>query len=719
MLLTPMPRLPHLVLVGALALPLALAARENPKLKYPESKKVDQADDYHGNKVEDPYRWLEDANSGETKSWVEAQNGVTFAFLRGLPDREALKARLTELYNFERYGTPFEVGGRYFFSKNDGLQNQNVIYTTSKLGEKPTVLLDPNTLSTDGTVSLSGYSISDDGKLMAYGVQTSGSDWIEWRLRDVGTQKDLPDKVEYSKFSGASWTADGKGFFYSAYDKPDEATKLQKTNYFQKLYYHKLGTPQTEDTLVYERKDQKDWGFGGTVSDDGKFLVIRVSQGTSPKNRLFYRKLEGGPVAQPVVELMPEPDALYQFLGNEGDVLYFRTDKNASRRRVIAVDTSKKGSAPVELIPEAKESLEAVSFVGGKFICTYLKDAASVVLVFDNKGKRIGEVKLPGIGTATGFGGRPESKETFFSFASFTAPSSSYRYDLKTGAVTPVFQPKVKFNPADYVTEQVFYPSKDGTKVPMFISYKKGMKKDGTNPTYLYGYGGFNIAITPSFSVANLVWMEKGGIFAVANIRGGDEYGEEWHEQGTRMKKQNVFDDFIAAGEFLVAQKYTSKEHLGIGGGSNGGLLVGAVTNQRPDLFAAAVPAVGVMDMLRFQKFTIGWAWVSDYGSSEESPEMFKYLKAYSPLHNIKPGTKYPSVMVTTSDHDDRVVPAHSYKYAAALQAAQAGDAPVLIRIETKSGHGAGRPTSKIIEEAADRWAFLWNALAPKKPAVP
>lgn len=714
-----MPRPLHLALVGALALPIALAARDNPKLKYPESKKVEQVDEYHGNKVADPYRWLEDANAADTKSWVEAQNGVTFAFLRGLPDREALKARLTELYNFERYSTPFEIGGRYFFSKNDGLQNQNVIYTVGKLGDKPTVLLDPNTLAADGTVSLSSYSISDDGKTMAYGVQTSGSDWIEWRVRDVATQKDQTDKIEYSKFSGASWTADGKGFFYSAYDKPDESSKLQKVNYFQKLWFHKLGTPQSQDVLVYERKDQKDWGFGGTVSDDGKFLVIRVSQGTSPKNRLFYRKLDGGPTAQPVVELMPEPDALYQFVGNEGDTLFFRTDKNASRRRVIAVDTSKKGAAPVELIPEAKESLESVSFVGGKFICTYLKDAASVVLVFDNKGKRIGEVKLPGIGTATGFAGRPESTETFFSFTSFTAPASSYRYDLKTGAVTPVFQPKVKFNPADYVTEQVFYKSKDGTKVPMFISYKKGMKKDGKNPTYLYGYGGFNIAITPSFSVANLVWMEKGGIFAVANIRGGDEYGEEWHEQGTRMKKQNVFDDFIAAGEYLVAEKYTSKEHLGIGGGSNGGLLVGAVTNQRPDLFAAAVPAVGVMDMLRFQKFTIGWAWVSDYGSSEESPEMFNYLKSYSPLHNIKPGVKYPSVMVTTSDHDDRVVPAHSYKYAAALQAAQAGDAPVLIRIETKSGHGAGRPTSKIIEEAADRWAFLWNALAPQKPNVP
>ncbi|MBS0660862.1 MAG: S9 family peptidase [Verrucomicrobia bacterium] len=709
----------QLALVGALALPAFLAARDNPKLKYPESKKVDQVDEYHGNKVPDPYRWLEDANSAETKSWVEAQNGVTFAFLRGLPDREALKARLTELYNFERYSTPFSEGGRYFFSKNNGLQNQNVIYTAGKLGDQPTVLLDPNTLAADGTVSLSSYSISEDGKTMAYGVQTSGSDWIEWRVRDVATQKDLTDKIEYSKFSGASWTADGKGFFYSAYDKPDESSRLQKVNYFQKLWFHKVGTPQSQDVLVYERKDQKDWGFGGTVSDDGKFLVIRVSQGTSPKNRLFYRKLDGGPTAQPVVELMPEPDALYQFVGNEGDVLYFRTDKNAPRRRVIAVDTSKKGAAPVELIPEAKESLESVSFVGGKFICTYLKDAASVVLVFDSKGKRVGEVKLPGIGTATGFAGRANSTETFFSFTSFTAPASSYRYDLKTGAVTPVFQPKVKFNPADYVTEQVFYKSKDGTKVPMFISYKKGMKKDGKNPTYLYGYGGFNIAITPSFSVANLVWMEKGGIFAVANIRGGDEYGEEWHEAGTRMKKQNVFDDFIAAGEYLVAEKYTSKEHLGIGGGSNGGLLVGAVTNQRPDLFAAAVPAVGVMDMLRFQKFTIGWAWVSDYGSSEESPEMFNYLKSYSPLHNIKPGVKYPSVMVTTSDHDDRVVPAHSYKYAAALQAAQGGDAPVLIRIETKSGHGAGRPTSKIIEEAADRWAFLWNALAPQKPSVP
>ncbi len=704
------------------ALLLALAALaavplygKSPRLTYPETRKVDHVDDYHGTKVADPYRWLEDANSAETASWVEAQNAVTFKYLQALPNREKLRQRITELYDFERQTTPQRDGGRYFFTRNDGLQNQNVLFFMPKIGDKPTLLLDPNTLSTDGTVSLNGWSVTDDGKTLAYGVQTSGSDWIEWHVRDVETQKDLPDKVEWSKFSGASWTRDGKGFFYSRYDTPDESTKLAKVNYFQKLYFHRLGTPQSEDALVYERPDQKEWGFGGNVTDDGKYLVIRVSQGTSPKNRVFFRSLEGGPTAKPVMELLTDFDAMYAFIGNDGPVFYFRSDKDASRRRIVAVDTSTAKPVLLEIVPESKDTLEGASYVGGRFFCNYLADAKSVVRVFDPKGKALGEVPLPGIGTATGFAGRPEDKETFFSFASYTTPTSVYRYDLASGKVEPVFQPKVKFVSDDYTTEQVFYTSKDGTKVPMFISYKKGLKKDGQNPTYLYGYGGFNISLTPSFSVANLAWMEQGGVLAIPNLRGGAEYGEAWHEAGTKKKKQNVFDDFIAAGEWLIANKYTSTPRLGIGGGSNGGLLVGAAMTQRPDLFGAAVPAVGVMDMLRFQKFTIGWAWTSDYGSADDA-DMFPALRAYSPYHNLKPGTKYPPTMVTTSDHDDRVVPAHSFKFAAALQAAQAGDAPTLIRIETKSGHGAGRPTSKIIEESADRWAFMWDALGMNTP---
>ncbi len=626
-----------------------------------------------------------------------------------------MRERLTKLWNYERYGIPFKEGGRYFFAKNTGLQNQSPIYTTKSLDQAPTLLLDPNTLSTDGTVSLSSYSISEDGKYMAYGVQTSGSDWIEWRVREIETGKDLPDKIEWSKFSGASWSKDSKGFFYSRYDAGDEKTRLQTANYFQKVYYHTVGKPQSDDVLVYERKDQKEWGFGASVTDDGKYLVMRVWQGTSPKNRLFYRELKDGAKVGPVVELLKEGEAKYDFLGNDGPVFYFLTDKEAPRRRLISIDTTKPGDAPKEIVAQSDEAMDSADYVGGRFVCSYLKDAKTQVRVFDRAGKKVGEVPFPGIGTATGFGGKPNDPETFYSFTGFTRPTTIYRYDVATGENKLVFQPKVDFNPDDYTTEQVFYTSKDGTKVPMFLTYKKGLKKDGQNATYLYAYGGFGISITPTFSASNLTWLELGGVYAVANLRGGGEYGEAWHEAGMKKNKQNVFDDFIAAGEWLIANKYTSTPKLAIGGGSNGGLLVGAVLTQRPDLYGAALPAVGVMDMLRFQKFTIGWAWTSDYGSADD-PEMFSYLRGYSPYHNLKPGTKYPATMVTTSDHDDRVVPAHSYKFAAELQADQAGPAPVLIRIETKSGHGAGRPIAKIIEESADRWAFLWRELGMKKP---
>jgi prolyl oligopeptidase len=678
-------------------------------LEYPNSRKADQVDDYHGTKVPDPYRWLENPDSDESRAWIEAENKLTFSILEKIPERAKIEERLTKLWNFEKYSPPFKEGGRYFYFKNDGLQNQNVLYTIESRTAQPRVLFDPNTLTKDGTVALSGLAISHDGRHMAYGLSTSGSDWMEWKVREIETGKDLSDHLKWVKFSGASWTKDGRGFFYSRYDEPNEKTKLEDVNYFQKLFYHRLGTPQSEDILIYERKDQKEWGFSGDVTEDGSYLIVSVWQGTDPRNRIFFKDLQKSDAK--VVELIPEREAAYSFIGNEGPLFWFRSDLNATRGRVIAIDTLNPDRKNwKELIPQARETLESVSLVGDHFIASYLKDARTQIKLFDLKGKFVREVELPGIGTAAGFGGKRKDTETFYAFTGFTTPTTIYRYDLKTGKSTIYKQPKVDFNPGNYETKQVFYKSKDGTRVPMFITHKKGLKLDGNNPTYLYGYGGFSVSLTPSFSIANLVWMEMGGVYAQPNLRGGGEYGEEWHLAGTKLKKQNVFDDFIAAAEWLIANKYTSTPKLAIGGGSNGGLLVGACMTQRPDLFGAAVPAVGVMDMLRFQKFTIGWAWVPDYGSSD-NPEEFKALYDYSPLHNIKPGTKYPATFITTADHDDRVVPAHSFKFAATLQAAQAGPAPVLIRIETKAGHGAGKPTSKVIEEIADRWGFLVRVL--------
>jgi prolyl oligopeptidase len=681
----------------------------NKPLAYPTARKVDQVDDYHGVKVVDPYRPLENPDSDETRAWIEAENKLTFSFLDGIPERARIKERLTKLWNYEKYSPPFKEGGRYFYLKNDGLQNQNVLYTRRTLDDEARILLDPNTLSKDGTVALSGWAISHDGKHLAYGLSTSGSDWMEWKVRDIETGKDASDFIKWVKFSGASWTKDGKGFFYSRYDEPNEKTKLEDVNYFQKLYYHRLGSPQSEDLLIYERKDQKEWGFSGDVTEDGRYLIISVWQGTEPKNRVFFKDLQDKDAK--VVELINELEAAYNFIGNDGPLFWFRTDLNAPRGRIIAIDTRDPDRKHwKELVPQAPETLEGVSLVGDHFIASYLKDARTQIKLFDLNGKFAREIELPGIGTATGFSGKRKDTETFFAFTSFTTPTTIYRYDLKINKSTVYRRPEVDFNPGDYETRQVFYKSKDGTRVPMFITHKKGLKLNGQNPTYLYGYGGFNVSLTPAFSIANLVWMEMGGVYAQPNLRGGGEYGEEWHLAGTKSKKQNVFDDFIAAAEWLIANKYTSTPKLAIGGGSNGGLLVGAAITQRPDLFGAALPAVGVMDMLRFQKFTIGWAWVSDYGSSD-NPEEFKSLYAYSPLHNIKPGTKYPATLITTADHDDRVVPAHSFKFAAAMQEAQAGPAPVLIRIETKAGHGAGKPTSKIIEEIADGWGFLVRVL--------
>ena len=691
---------------------LAGAAQQMIKpITYPVARKGDQTDDYHGVKVADPYRWLEDLDSPETRAWVEAENKLTFGFLESIPQRTAIKDRLTKLWNYEKYGIPFREGKRYFYTRNSGLQNQAVLYTVTALDAQPRMVLDPNTLSPDGTVAVSGLQVSPDGKLLAYSLSASGSDWQEWKVRDVETSKDLSDHLTWVKFSGVSWTRDGKGFFYSRYDEP-KADALKATNYFQKVYYHKLGTPQSEDVLVYEQPDQKDWLFGGTVTEDGNYLIITIYQGTDVKSRVYYKDLKAKEA--PVVKLLDEFDAAYNFVGNEGTRFWFQTDLKAPRGKVIEVDVSKpeRGNWKV-VVPEGKETLQATTFVNEKFVLNYLKDAYTQVKIYDTAGKLANEVAFPRIGSAEGFGGKATDKETFYSFTGFTTPTTIYRYDMTTGKSTVFRQPTVDFNPADFETKQVFYTSKDGTKVPMFITHKKDLKLDGNNPTYLYAYGGFNISLSPAFSVGSLVWMEMGGVYAQPNLRGGGEYGEEWHQQGMKLKKQNVFDDFIAAAQWLIDNKYTSAPKLAIGGGSNGGLLVGAALTQRPDLFGAALPAVGVMDMLRFQKFTIGWAWVSDYGSSD-NPDEFKALYAYSPLHNIKPGASYPPTLVTTADHDDRVWPGHSFKFAAALQAAQSGLAPILIRIETKAGHGAGKPTTKIIEELADRWAFLVKTLDMK-----
>ena len=674
------------------------------RIEYPNTKKIEQTDDYHGTKVSDPYRWLEDDNSPETKAWVQAENKVTFDYLNQIPERAKIKARLTELWNYEKYTAPTKQGDHYFYSKNDGLQNQSVLYVADSTTDKGRVLLDPNKLSTDGTVALSGLAISDDGKLMAYGLSGAGSDWQEWKFKNVETGADLPDVLDDIKFSGASWTKDGRGVFYSRFPAATDKEKLTRVNYFQKLYFHKLGTPQSEDVLIYERPDDKEMGVGGGVTEDGKWLTIYVTKGTAPRNMIFVKDLSKAD--SKIVPIVDKLEADYSVLGNDGSKFYFRTDQDAPRGRVVMVDVAGKDLKWTELVPQSAETLEGAAFVNNQFVASYLKDAYTQFKIYDLNGKFVRNVELPGIGTAGGFDGKRRDTEAFYSFSSFNAPPTIYRYDFKTNKSEIFRQSNVKFNPNDYEVKQIFYNSKDGTKIPMFIVHKKGIKLDGTNPTLLYAYGGFNISMTPAFSVSRIAWMEMGGVYAVANLRGGGEYGEEWHEAGTKLKKQNVFDDFIAAAEYLIKENYTQPSKLAVQGGSNGGLLIGATLNQRPDLFGAALPAVGVMDMLRFQKFTIGRAWTSDYGSSDNADE-FAAIYKYSPLHNIKAGTKYPAVLVTTSDHDDRVVPAHSFKYAATLQSAQSGDAPVLIRIETNAGHGAGKPTAKVIEEQADLFGFL------------
>jgi prolyl oligopeptidase len=675
---------------------------------YPPAPRAETVDEYHGERVADPYRPLEELDAPATRAWIEAQNALTNEYLEGAPRRAEIRERLTALWNYERYTTPFEEGGRYFYGYNSGLQNQNVLYTTESIGEAGRVLIDPNTLSKDGTVALAGLAPSKDGRRMAYAIAEAGSDWITWRVREVGTGEDLPDEIRWSKFSGAEWMPDGSGFFYGRFPEPKEGDDLKAANFHQKVYFHKLGTPQSDDRLVWKDDEHKEWRADATVTDDGAYLILTLGKGTDQKYRILWRPL-GDEAAEPR-HLVGDFDHDYTFIDSEGPWLYFRTDLHAPRKRVIAVNVNDpEATAWREIIPQAEETLEDVSRVGSKLIATYLKDAYTQVRVFDLDGKLERTVELPGIGTASGFGGDRDSTETFYAFTAFTRPTTIYRYDLATGESSVFKAPKVDFDPEAFETRQVFYTSKDGTRVPMFLVHKKGMKTGKETPCLLYGYGGFNISITPSFSVANLVWLEMGGVLAVANLRGGGEYGKEWHQAGTKLRKQNVFDDFIAAAEWLIGRGVTSTPKLAIEGRSNGGLLVGACLTQRPELFGAALPGVGVLDMLRFHKFTIGWAWIDDYGSSDDAEE-YRALKAYSPLHNVRPAC-YPPTLITTADHDDRVYPAHSFKFAAALQAAQTCANPVLIRVETRAGHGAGKPTAKIIEEAADKLAFLTRAL--------
>ena len=680
-----------------------------PAVVYPETRKVEQVDDYHGTEIADPYRWLEDPDSENTEAWVDSQNEVTQAFFETIQSRESIRERLGELWNYAKFGLPEKRAGRYFYEANDGLQNQASLYVSEGLEAKGRLLLDPNELAEDGTVDLASWEVSPNGKLVALAFASAGSDWREWRVLDVGSGEMLEDHVLWSKFSGASWAEDSSGFYYSRYAEPGEGETFTAANYFHKVYYHQVGTAQAADRLIYERSDEKEWGFDAQVTDDGRYLAMTVWKGTLSQNQFFYLDLEG---SGGVVELLTGFEAEYLFIGNEGSKFYFLTDQQAPMRRLIAIDVERPEPENwQEVVPEAEVVAQSVNLVGSHFLISYLKDAQSVVKVYGLDGGWIRDVQFPGIGSASGFAGRPDDSETFYSFQNFTTPSTIFQYNAESGKSQVFKQAEVAFDPSQFETRQVFYESKDGTRVPMFITVKKGLKLDGDRPTLLYGYGGFDISITPRFSVTNLAWVERGGVYAVANLRGGGEYGREWHEGGMLDKKQNVFDDFIAAAEWLIEHDYTCPKRLGIYGRSNGGLLVGAAMCQRPDLFAAAVPGVGVMDMLRFHRFTIGYAWTSEYGCSDDA-EQFKTLVAYSPVHNLKSGTRYPATMVMTADHDDRVVPAHSHKFAATLQDCQADDGPpCLIRIETSGGHGAGKPTAMQIAESTDLLAFLSKAL--------
>jgi prolyl oligopeptidase len=677
-------------------------------LKYPVTKKVNQVDVYHGTSIADPYRWLENDTAQDVKAWVDAENKVTFDYLNKIPFRQKIKNRLTEILNYEKYSAPTKVGEYYIFSKNDGLQNQAVIYSQKGINGTPTVFLDPNTMTSDGTAAITLLGASNDKKYIGYSINQAGSDWQTIKVKEIATGKELTDELKWVKSSGAAWYKDG--FFYSRYEEPANGTELSAKNDYHKVWYHRLGTSQSSDELIYEDKENPLRFHVASTTEDDRYLFIYVYQGTSGM-QIMYKDLSKPNSKLDLLFKGFEHE--YSIIDNFGSSIIFSTNMGAPNNHVLTVDLDNyRSNYPLLkqariLIPEKKSLLESANSVGRRLILNYLQDVASHVYQYTFEGVLENEVELPAIGTATGFSGTKDDREVFFSFTSFTYPSTIYSYNIDNRRVTEFRKPAVKFNPADYVTEQVFYPSKDGTKVPMFITYKKGLVKNGKNPTLLYAYGGFNVNQKPSFSASRIVFLENGGVFVLANIRGGGEYGDAWHKAGMRDKKQNVFDDFITAAEYLINKKYTSSSYLAIQGGSNGGLLVGAVVNQRPDLFKVAFPAVGVMDMLRFQKFTVGWGWVVEYGSSDSIND-FKYLIKYSPLHTIT-DRKYPATMVTTADHDDRVVPAHSFKYVATLQEHQKGTAPILIRIDVKAGHGAGKPLSKAIDETTDIYSFLFH----------
>jgi len=697
-----------------LFLGLAVSVAASP-LNYPKARKSDVVDDYFGTKVPDPYRWLEDVDSAETLEWIRQETDLTQSYLDRLPDKAPFKERLTKLLNFERYTVPSWEGNRYLYRKNDGLQNQSVIYTLHDLQDPPKVVLDPNQMAADGTVAISSTAVSDDGRLLAYGISNSGSDWNTIRIRNISSDEDLTDRVQWIKFSEPSWTKDSKGFFYSRFPQPGQSgdqTFARVSN--QKLYYHRVGDLQVTDTLIYERPDIPDEFFDGSVSHDGKYLFLGISKGTERRNQLFFRDL-GDPMSPviegPFVPIFPQYEAEVKIIGSIGDRLFIITDLNAPKYKIIEVDLSKPGRENwKEVVPESKSLLESAALIGGKLIVKFLVDAKNELSVYDLQGAKEGDIPLPSIGTVGGLSGDPDRPELFYSFTSFLYPTTIYRYDVNTGKVEVFKKPAIDFDPTSFVTEQVFYTSKDGTRIPMFLIHRKDLKLDGTNFVYLTGYGGFNISITPFFSASHLAWIEKGGVCAVPNLRGGGEYGREWHDAGTKEHKQNVFDDFISAAQALIDLKYTSAGKIAITGASNGGLLVGAVLTQRPELFGAAVPQVGVLDMLRFQKFTIGWAWQSDYGSSDTA-EGFQFLCKYSPLQNVAEGKCYPPTLITTGDHDDRVFPGHSFKFAARLQEAQGCGNPILIRIDRKAGHGSGKPIAKLIDEQSDALAFMWDAM--------
>ena len=680
-----------------------------PSISYPIARRGNQVDLYHGIEVADPYRWMEDIDSPETRAWIEAEAKTTSRYLASIPGRDRLARRLTEIWNYERWSAPEKHGARWFYAHNDGLQNQSILFTTTNPGQAAQVLLDPNALSKDGTVAFKGAGYSDNGQFMAYGLSEAGSDWEVWRIRDIATGQDLPDLIRHAKFTGASWRKDASGFYYSGYNEPTQGDSLKAPNKYHTLFFHRIGTPQTQDRIVYRRTDDADWYVGGAVTDDGRYLVVTAQHGTDVRNTLQVANLVDGTALTSVIS---EPHASYHFIGNIGSILYVQTDDDAPRYRVIAIDLANPDRAHWKtVIPESHDTLRGITLVGHQLIAQYLKDASSAVRRYAPDGKLLGDIALPGLGTASGFHGRVDDEVTYFEYTDYRTPAAIYRFDLLTGGTSVWRAPVLKgFQSSDYDTKQVFYTSKDGTRIPMFITARKGIPLDGRNPTILYGYGGFNISVLPQFSPDVAAWLEGGGVFAVANLRGGGEYGRAWHEAGMRTRKQNVFDDFIAAGETLLANGWTSRERLAIHGGSNGGLLVAAVEEQRPDLFAAAIAHVGVLDMLRFRVFTVGKGWESDYGSVDD-PDEFAAMRAYSPYHNVRAGVDYPPTLILTGDHDDRVFPAHSFKFAAAMQHANPDGKPILIRIDVRAGHGAGKPLSKRIDEMADVYAFALQAM--------